>query len=115
MIRVIQRGVLPGLLSVLVATDSAFAETVDSAAAVADAPGLVVLEGARIRGNQELPNVLYIVPWRPLEQPGLEAPQGVLINPSRQEPLYREEFVRLVDYHDRFLQQHKPREATSTP
>ena len=32
------------------------------------------MEGTRIRGNQELPKVLYIVPWQEAEVPNLSQP-----------------------------------------
>lgn len=65
--------------------------------------GVIVIEGARIRGNQELPNVLYVVPWKPLEQKSLQnSSSGSLVNPARMEPIYREEFLRLVEYHEDF-------------
>ncbi|MBK8972195.1 MAG: hypothetical protein IPM37_12890 [Hahellaceae bacterium] len=76
--------------------------------------GVIVIEGARIRGNQELPNVLYVVPWKPLDQKSLyESSAGALVNPNRMEPLYREEFVRLVQYYDQFQSQNQPKEVKS--
>jgi hypothetical protein len=73
------------------------------------AESVIVIEGARIRGNQELPNVLYVVPWKPLGQKSLHGSSaGSLVNPSRMEPLYREEFIRLVEYYDQFQSQQKP-------
>lgn len=76
--------------------------------------GVIVIEGARIRGNQELPNVLYVVPWKPLDQKSLyESSAGALVNPNRMEPLYREEFVRIVQYYDQFQLQNQPKEVKS--
>lgn len=53
-----------------------------------------------ITGNQELPKVLYIVPW---QQPEPGEIVGKPVNTLLDEvlaPLDREEFVRQVDYHD---------------
>lgn len=53
-----------------------------------------------ITGNQELPKVLYIVPW---QQPEPGEIVGKPVNTLLDEvlaPIDREEFVRQVDYHD---------------
>lgn len=53
-----------------------------------------------ITGNQELPKVLYIVPWRQSDPGDL---MGKPVNSLLDEvlaPLDREEFVRNVDYYD---------------
>lgn len=68
----------------------------------AEEPGVMVFEGARIRGNQESPNVLFVVPWRPLEKEVREIKPADLIDPQRLQPLFREEFLRLVDYYSGF-------------
>jgi hypothetical protein len=58
------------------------------------------MEGTAIIGNQELPKVLYIVPWKPSELPDLsEPPLGSLIDDALA-PIDREEFRREVLYHD---------------
>ena len=53
-----------------------------------------------ITGNQELPKVLYIVPWRKSD-PGdlMGRPVNTLLDEVLA-PLDREEFIRQVDYHD---------------
>ena len=53
-----------------------------------------------ITGNQELPKVLYIVPWQKSD-PGdlMGRPVNTLIDDVLA-PLDREEFVRQVDYYD---------------
>lgn len=57
------------------------------------------MEGTAIIGNQELPKVLYIVPWKQSELPGLdEPPLQSLINEALT-PLDREVFRRQVIYH----------------
>lgn len=53
-----------------------------------------------VTGNQELPKVLYIVPW---QQPEPGEIVGKPVNTLLDEvlaPIDREEFVRQVDYHD---------------
>jgi hypothetical protein len=53
-----------------------------------------------ITGNQELPKVLYIVPWKKSD-PGdfLGKPVNSLLNEVL-EPIDREEFIRQVGYYD---------------
>ncbi len=64
---------------------------------------VMVIENVRIRGDQELPLVLHIVPWQPPATYQLEAGQqaNAVLRPI--EPLERESFQRLVGYHERFL------------
>jgi hypothetical protein len=53
-----------------------------------------------ITGNQELPKVLYIVPWKKSDPGDL---MGKPVNTLLDEvlaPLDREEFIRQVNYHD---------------
>jgi len=53
-----------------------------------------------ITGNQELPTVMYIVPWKKSEPGDL---MGKPVNTLLDEvlaPLDREEFIRQVDYYD---------------
>ena len=53
-----------------------------------------------ITGNQELPKVLYIVPWqRSTPGPLLGRPVNTLLN-EVMAPIDRTEFVREVDYYD---------------
>lgn len=86
----------PGTLLWLLLAFSSVAWTADD---------VVVIEGARIQGDQELPTVLYLVPW---QAPGSRAPE-----PSEERlmvgdafpPLEREEFQRLLQYHNRFTSQ----------
>ena len=52
-----------------------------------------------ITGNQELPKVLYIVPWKKSDPGNL---MGMPVNTLLDEvlaPLDREEFIRQVEYH----------------
>ena len=58
------------------------------------------MEGTRIRGNQELPKVLYIVPWQSAEIPNLDQPPLESIIDEALTPLDREVFQRTVNYYD---------------
>ncbi len=91
MIKCWKQGVLAIILSVLAA--GAWAE-----------PEVLTIEGARIRGNQELPTVLYVVPWQPPVVESLEKPATSFALQRPLEPLERTEFKRLIQYHDTFTQ-----------
>ena len=60
----------------------------------------IVLSRAEITGNQELPKVMYIVPWRRAD-PGdlMGRPVNTLLDEVLA-PIDREEFLRQVDYYD---------------
>ncbi len=59
----------------------------------------MLLDRAEITGNQELPKVLYIVPWQKSD-PGdlIGRPVNTLLDEVLA-PLDREEFIRQVDYY----------------
>ena len=63
---------------------------------------ILSLEGARIRGNQELPNVLYLVPWKQPKVYSLERPATTMTATPDFKPLERGSFKRLVSYHESF-------------
>jgi hypothetical protein len=65
--------------------------------------GVITIEGAQIRGDQESPTVLYLVPWQPPGVDSLKRAEGAFIGGQAIEPLERHEFRRLTSYHDRFL------------
>lgn len=57
------------------------------------------LEGAQIKGNRELPKVLYIVPWKqPLPTDLVGRPAQSLLDEALA-PVDREVFQREVQYH----------------
>ena len=58
------------------------------------------MEGTAIIGNQELPKVLYIVPWKPSELPDLSEPPLQSLIDDALAPVDREEFRREVLSHD---------------
>ncbi len=68
--------------------------------AVPRPPDRLDLDPTSIRGNQELPKVLYIVPWK---EPGLTEPGGRPLNSLVDEalaPVDREVFRRQMRYFD---------------
>lgn len=76
---------------------------------VSGAPGtanaqeeVITLDGARIRGGQEAPLVLYLVPWKPPEAKALDRPSEELVLAPPITPLRRSEFQRLMSYHQQF-------------
>ena len=73
-----------------------------------DTLGVVTIEGTRIRGDQEVPTVMYLVPWQPPEVEQLRAPDERLMVNHGIAPLERYEFQRLVQYHNEFLKQTQP-------
>lgn len=69
-------------------------------AAVPAAAGRLDLDPTAIRGNQELPKVLYILPWK---EPGLAEPGGRPLNSLVDEalaPVDRDVFRRQMRYFD---------------
>lgn len=63
------------------------------------------MEGTAIIGNQELPKVLYIVPWKPSELPDLSEPPLQSLIDDALAPVDREEFRREVIYRDTLMTQ----------
>jgi len=86
--------VKPTLLAVLLLVDLQTVHAQES--------GIVTIEGTRIRGDQEVPTVMYLVPWQPPEVDELQAPDEQLMVEQTFAPLERYEFQRLVRYHDAF-------------
>ena len=79
-----------------------------SAAASAE-DEVLTIQGTSIRGNQELPTILYLVPWQAPEVLELEEPESSLAVTRTLEPLERSEFQRLLRYHEHFMYRHKLR------
>lgn len=63
---------------------------------------VVTIEGTRIRADQELPTVMYLVPWLPPQVQALKRADEQLMVGTGIAPLERAEFRRLLDYHRRF-------------
>ena len=64
------------------------------------------LQGTAIIGNQELPKMLYIVPWKESELPQLSQPPLESLIDEALAPLDREEFRRQVHYFNALSHQH---------
>ncbi|MGM0571195.1 hypothetical protein [Marinobacter sp.] len=60
---------------------------------------VVTIEGARIQGEEELPTVLYLVPWQPVASRGPEPMERHLVTGEPPAPVERENFRRRLDYH----------------
>ena len=63
---------------------------------------VITIETATIRGNQELPTVLYLVPWQPPEINSLNATQTADLTKNTIELIDRNSFKRLIEYHEGF-------------
>ncbi len=60
---------------------------------------IITIETATIRGNQELPTVLYLVPWQPPKINPLESTQTADMTKHKIERIDRNSFKRLIEYH----------------
>lgn len=70
-----------------------------------DTSRVVTIEGTRIRGDQEVPTVMYLVPWQPPEVDELRGPEERLMVDQGLRPLERYEFQRFIRYHEAFISQ----------
>jgi hypothetical protein len=68
--------------------------------APAQAQERIQMEGIEITGSQELPRVLYIVPWQTAERFEIDSPPIASIMERRLVPLERAAFRRKVYYHE---------------
>ena len=75
---------------------------------LAHAEDRLELQGTAIIGNQELPKVLYIVPWKKASLPDLGAPPLHSLISDALSPLERDEFRRQVRYYYQLDEQQKP-------
>jgi len=58
------------------------------------------LEGARLFGNRDLPNITYVVPWKEENFEALDVqPVGNLFDEALK-PLDRDVFIREVEYYE---------------
>lgn len=60
---------------------------------------VVTIEGTRIQGEQELPTVLYLVPWQEVSSTGPESMERRLMTDEPKVLLERENFTRRLEYH----------------
>lgn len=66
------------------------------------------LEGTAIIGNKELPNILYIVPWKSVQRFEISTPPIVSILEQKLTPIDRASFKRKIHYHNAIFAQAKP-------
>lgn len=92
-------------LCALLSTPTAFA---------AEKREILTLESVRIRGDQESPMVVYIVPWQPVVQYGMDSQHQVNAVLRPLEPLDRESFQRMLSYHQLFQLQVKAEQKAPT-
>ena len=59
----------------------------------------IIMQGTAVIGNQELPKVLYIVPWKKSELPDLSEPPLESLIDEALSPIDRSVFRRQVDYY----------------
>ena len=71
-----------------------------SVVAGAQAQDRIQMEGTEIKGNKELPRVLYVVPWKMAERFEIESPPIDSIMERRLTPLDRAAFRRTIRYHE---------------
>jgi hypothetical protein len=75
------------------------AEAARDASAEPAAMDEILLDRTRITGNQELPKVLYIVPWQQSEAGELIVKPDDSLSDEVLDPIDRPEFIRQVDYY----------------
>ena len=66
------------------------------------------MEGMEIRGNQELPKVLYVIPWKTSTLPVLTEPPLESLIDEALAPVERELFRREVIYYDSLVAERNP-------
>lgn len=66
------------------------------------------LEGTAIIGNKELPNILYIVPWKSVQRFEISTPPIVSILEQELTPIDRASFKRKIHYHNAIFAKAKP-------
>ncbi len=69
---------------------------------MANAQEFMAIEGTLIRGEQESPTVMYLVPWQPPLVQNLERAEGSFMVERGIVPLERYQFQRVLSYHERF-------------
>jgi hypothetical protein len=74
----------------------------------ADAQQSLQLEGTEITGNKELPQVLYIVPWKTVQRFDIKSPPINSILEQKLEPIDRASFKRSIHYHQAIFSKAAP-------
>ena len=75
-----------------------------SAAVLLRAETRIEMQGTAVIGNQELPKILYIVPWKKSGLPDMRRPPISQLVNEVLAPLDREEFRREIYYHRVFFE-----------
>ncbi len=75
-----------------------------SVAVIARAETRIEMQGTAVIGNQELPKILYIVPWKKSGLPDMRRPPISQLVNEVLAPLDREEFRREIYYHRVFFE-----------
>ncbi|MDH5572611.1 MAG: hypothetical protein OEY89_12665 [Gammaproteobacteria bacterium] len=72
---------------------------------IGNAETRIDMQGTSVVGNQELPKILYIIPWKKSESPDEigHPPIDQLINEVLA-PIERDEFKRQIYYHEVFFE-----------
>ena len=65
------------------------------------------METISIIGNKELPNVLYIVPWKNPDLPEITEPSLSDLANRALDPLDRQTVLRQEEYYNSFMQYHE--------
>lgn len=68
----------------------------------AESSKVITIETTTLRGNQELPTVLYLVPWQLPKINPLPASQTAEVSYQALEKIERNSFQRLMNYHQMF-------------
>lgn len=74
-----------------------------SISVVSIAQDRIELEGTRIIGNRELPQVLYIVPWQQAEPVTVTAPPFISLIDRPLTTIDRKSFQRQTQYHQQLF------------
>ena len=75
----------------------------------AQAQDRLELEGTAIVGNKELPNILYIIPWKSVQAFEIETPAVISIMEQKPKVLDRASFKRKIHYHNAIFAKAKPK------
>lgn len=75
-----------------------FSVSVQAQDKASDSSQIITIETATLRGNQELPTVLYLVPWQPPKINPLPASQTAELTQQALEKIERNSFQRLIKY-----------------
>lgn len=61
----------------------------------------LIMDGTSIIGNSEMPNVLYVVPWKKTPQPNLNPELHESLIEDQLKPIDREIFLKRINHYHR--------------